>query len=114
MITWIQKYFQRHFRTVFAVLLGLIIVSFVFITNTSGGFGRADRGGLVDRPFFSYNLSLQSDQQRLFGDAGLSASLRVGPYGQLDSDQVQNYAFQRAATLHLADGDSGCGWIDVT
>ena len=36
MITWIQKYFQHHFRTIFGVLLALIIVSFVFITNTSG------------------------------------------------------------------------------
>ncbi|MEO6246870.1 MAG: peptidyl-prolyl cis-trans isomerase [Opitutaceae bacterium] len=102
MITWIQKYFQHHFRTIFAVLLALIIISFVFITNASGGFGRADRQ-MVDRPFFSYNLALQSDQQRLFGDAGLSATLRVGAYAQLDNEQVQNYAFQRAATLHLAD-----------
>ena len=37
------------------------------------------------------------------GDAGLSANLRVGAFGQLDGDQIQNYAFQRAATLHLAD-----------
>lgn len=102
MISWIQKYFQHHFRTIFAVLLALIIVSFVFITNTSGGMGQADRQ-MVDRPFFSYNLALQSDQQRLMGDAGLSASLRVGMFAQLDNEQIQNYAFQRAATLHLAD-----------
>ncbi len=102
MITWIQKYFQHHFRTIFAVLLALIIISFVFITNTSGGFGRADRQ-MVDRPFFAYNLALQSDQQRLFGDAGLSAQLRVGAFAQLENEQIQNYAFQRAATLHLAD-----------
>ncbi len=102
MITWIQKYFQHHFRTIFAVLLALIIISFVFITNASGGFGRADRR-MVDRPFLNYNLALQSDQQRLFGDAGLSATLRVGAYAQLDNEQIQNYAFQRAATLHLAD-----------
>lgn len=37
------------------------------------------------------------------GDAGLSANLRVGAFGQLDGEQIQNYAFQRAATLHLAD-----------
>ncbi len=102
MISWIQKYFQHHFRTIFAVLLALIIVSFVFITNASGGLGQADRQ-MVDRPFFGYNLGLQSDQQRLMGDAGLSANLRVGMFAQLDNEQIQNYAFQRAATLHLAD-----------
>lgn len=102
MISWIQRYFQHHFKTIFAVLLGVIIVTFIFGINASGGFGRADRA-MVDRPYFGYNLALQADQQRLVGDASLSANLRVGAFAQLDGDQIQNYAFQRAATLHLAD-----------
>ena len=102
MITWIQKYFQHHFRTIFAVLLVLIIISFIAGINASGGFGRAERQH-IDRPFFGYNLSLQPDQQRLIGDAGLSANLQMGGMGNLEAEQVQNYAFQRAATLHLAD-----------
>ena len=102
MITWIQKYFQHHFRTIFAVLLVFIIISFVVGINASGGFGRADRQH-VDRPFFGYNLGLQQDQQRLMGDAGLSASLQTGGFGQLEAEQIQNYAFTRAATLNLAD-----------
>src|SRR5215203_4260851 len=102
MISWIQRYFQHHFRMIFAVLLGVIIISFVFTIGAAPGIGRADRG-MVDREFFGYNLNLQSDQQRLMGDAGLSANLRVGAFAQLDSEQIQNYAFQRAATLHLAD-----------
>jgi peptidyl-prolyl cis-trans isomerase D len=103
MISWIQKYFQHHFKTIFAVLLGVTIIAFVFTIGASPGIGTAERRGVVDRPFFGYNLSLQSDQQRLMGDAGLSASLRLGSFAQLDGDQLQNYAFQRAATLHLAD-----------
>ena len=51
MISWIQKTFQHHFRTVFAVLLVLIIISFVVGINASGGFGQAERRH-VDRPFF--------------------------------------------------------------
>jgi peptidyl-prolyl cis-trans isomerase D len=102
MISWIQRYFQHHFRTIFAVLLALTIISFVFTIGAAPGIGRADRQ-VVDRQFFGYNLSLQSDQQRLMGDAGLSANLRVGAFGNLDNEQIQNYAFQRAATLHLAD-----------
>ncbi len=103
MITWIQKYFQHHFRIIFAVLLGGVIIAFVFTIGAAPGIGNADRRGMVDRPFFNYNLSLQADQQRLMGDAGLSANLRVGAMAQLDGEQIQNYAFQRAATLHLAD-----------
>jgi peptidyl-prolyl cis-trans isomerase D len=102
MISWIQRYFQHHFRTIFAVLLGLIIISFVFTIGAAPGIGRADRR-MIERHFFGYNLGLQSDQQRLMGDAGLSANLRVGAFGNLDNEQIQNYAFQRAATLYLAD-----------
>ena len=102
MISWIQRYFQHHFKVIFAVLLGLIIISFVFTIGAAPGIGQAERQ-VVQRHFFNYNLNLQSDQQRLMGDAGLSANLRMGGFGNLDSDQIQNYAFQRAATLHLAD-----------
>lgn len=101
MISWIQTYFQRHFRTVFAILLGVTIISFIFTIGAAPGIGRADRQ-VADRYFFDYNLNLQSDTQRLMGDASLSAMLRVGSFG-LDNEQIQNYAFQRAATLHLAD-----------
>ena len=102
MITWIQKYFQHHFRTIFAVLLALIIVSFVFTIGASPGLGSADRRH-VDRFFFGYNLGLQQDQSRLMGDAGLSANLQMGAFGNLEAEQIQNYAFQRAAALYLAD-----------
>jgi peptidyl-prolyl cis-trans isomerase D len=102
MISWIQRTFQQHFRGIFAVLLGIIIIMFVFTIGAQSSGGGRDRG-LVDRPFFGYNLGLQSDQEKLFGDASLSASLRVGMFGGLDASQIQNYAFQRAATLHLAN-----------
>ncbi len=100
MISWIQRTFQQHFKIVFAVLLGLIIISFVFTIGAAPGIGQAERA-ILKREFFGYNLSSTVDQQRLMGDAGLSANLQVG-YG-LEAEQIQNYAFQRAATLHLAD-----------
>lgn len=102
MISWIQRYFQHHFKTVFAVLLGVIIIAFVFTIGAAPGIGNAERR-LVDREFFGYNLGLERDQQRLMGDAALSANLRVGAFGGLDGEQIQNYAFHRAAALHLAD-----------
>lgn len=102
MISWIQRYFQHHFKTIFAVLLAVIIVSFVFTIGAAPGIGSGERR-VVDRYFFGYNLSLQEDQQRLMGDAGLSANLQLGSFSGLEAEQIQNYAFQRAATLHLAD-----------
>jgi peptidyl-prolyl cis-trans isomerase D len=103
MISWIQRYFQHHFKVIFVVLLAGVIIAFVFTIGAAPGIGSADRQGVADRPFFKYNLSLQSDQERLMSEAGLSANLRVGAFAQLDGEQIQNYAFQRAATLHLAD-----------
>ncbi len=102
MITWIQRYFQHHFKTIFAVLLAVTIVSFIFTIGASPGIGRGDRR-VVDRQFFGYNLSMQDESQRLMGDASLSANLQLGNVSGLEAEQIQNYAFQRAATLHLAD-----------
>jgi peptidyl-prolyl cis-trans isomerase D len=100
MITWIQKYFQHHFRTVFAVLLAGTIISFIFVYGASNGIGRAERRS-VERPYFGINLGSTEDTQRLFGDANLSAMLNLG-YAGLDNDQLQRYALQRQAALALA------------
>lgn len=101
MITWIQRSFQQHFRIIFGILLVLIIVSFIFVTNASSGLGRTSHTYLT-RDFFGYNLGSQEDQSRLFGDANLSATLQLG-YAGFGSEQLQQYAFQRIAALHLAD-----------
>jgi peptidyl-prolyl cis-trans isomerase D len=102
MISWIQKYFQHHFRTIFAVLLAVIIISFVFTIGAAPGIGQGDRR-VRERQFFSYNLNQADDQRRLVGDASVSADLQLGGFSGLNQDQLQNYAFQRAATLHLAN-----------
>lgn len=101
MISWIQRNLQQHFKLIFGVLLGLTIVSFVFVTNASSGLGRADRQTLT-REFFGHNLGSEDGQARIFGDANLSATLQLG-YAGFSSEQLQQYAFQRAAALHLAD-----------
>jgi peptidyl-prolyl cis-trans isomerase D len=101
MITWIQKYFQHHFRTVFAVLLAGTIISFVFVYSASSGIGRAERR-TVDRPYFGINLSSAEDTQRMLDDAKLSALLNMG-YSDIDNEQLQQYGLQRQAALALAD-----------
>lgn len=100
MITWIQKTFQQHFRTVFAVLLILIIVAFVFTIGAAPGVGNAGTKAL-NRPFFGLNLGAKEDQEKLFVGAQLSASLQG--YNGADNEQLYTYALQRYASLALAD-----------
>ena len=103
MISWVQKYFQHHFRIVFALVLLATIVSFIIAFGPGSTMGRAgQQRAALTREFFGYNLGSQSDQTRLFGDANLSATLQTG-YSSLESADLQNYAFQRAAALALAD-----------
>jgi peptidyl-prolyl cis-trans isomerase D len=101
MISWIQKYFQQHFRTIFAVLLALIIVSFVFTIGASGGIGHAERGA-IERPFFGANLASAADAQRVSGDAQLSVFISYG-MANVDNEQLQQYALQRFAAIALAN-----------
>lgn len=100
MISWIQKYFQHHFKTIFAVLLAVTIISFIFTIGATPGIGRAERQTL-ERRVFGYNLGSAEDQQKLFGDAAISAQLQTGYIS--DEGELQNYGFQRAALLSLAD-----------
>lgn len=102
MISWIQKYFQHHFRIIFAVLLGVLIIAFVFTIGAAPGLDTSDRP-VAERHYFSYDLNKAADQQRLFGDAQLSASLQFGAFGGISPEQIQNFALQRGAALHLAD-----------
>lgn len=101
MISWIQKTFQQHFRVIFLVLLVMIIIAFVFTIGASPGLGEAGTKAL-DRPFYGLNLGNQEDQQRLFRDAGVSVFLQAG-FSALGGEQLQAYALQRHAALHLAD-----------
>ncbi len=101
MISWIQRNFQQHFRTIFGVMLAVIIISFIFTIGSTPGIGRGEDRTRA-RPFFGYNLESPDDQHRIFGDAQLSIYLHYGfPIGA--GSQLEQYAFQRTATLALAD-----------
>ena len=103
MISWIQKYFQHHFRIVFALVLLATIVSFIIAFGPGSNLTRASQQrAALTREFFGYNLGSQEDQGRLFGDGNLSATLQTGNTS-LDSNDLQNYSLQRAAALALAD-----------
>lgn len=101
MFTWIQRYFQRHFGIICVLILAAMAVPLVVVFTPSSGIGQGDRT-IASRTVFGYNLASQEDQTRLFGDANLSATMQLG-YAGINGEQLQQYALQRAAALHLAD-----------
>lgn len=101
MISWIQLTFQKHFRSMFAILLVFIIVSFVIYFAPGMGLGMGTAPRVPARTFFGVNLSSEEDSSRLFGDASLSVFLQAG-YPALDQDRMQEYALTRHAGLSIA------------
>ncbi len=102
MISWIQKYFQKHFRLVFvAVLLAVGLPMIVIYSSSGSGSGGGDIK-VLERPFFNVNLANQEQARRVFTDGELSAYLRAG-YGALQGGQLQQYSLQRVAGLAVAD-----------
>lgn len=100
MITWIQQTFQHHFRTLFAVLLAVTIISFVVTIGASPGL-RGGQRKVVKQPFFDLNLSSEEDKKKLFGDAQLSVYLLIGFIP--DEGRLQEYALARYASIDLAN-----------
>jgi peptidyl-prolyl cis-trans isomerase D len=103
MISWIQRYFQKHFALVFIVILIAVAVPMVFIYSASGGTGGGrESGRLLEQPFFGLNLGNADQARRIFSDAAWSIRLKAG-YDALQGEQAQQYALQRVAGLALAD-----------
>lgn len=100
MISWIQRYFQRHFRLVFLAVLVAVALPMVFIYSASGGMGDSRGSKLMERPFFGQNLGNAEHARRIFADGNLSAQLR-GDYSAMQNPQ--QYALLRVAGLALAD-----------
>jgi len=101
MFTWIQRYFQRHFGIIIVVILAAMAIPLIVVfTPSAGGIGRGNQFA-QKRDVFGYNLASVEDQSRLIGDASLSVMLQMGYVGLAD-EQLQEYALQRAAALHLA------------
>jgi peptidyl-prolyl cis-trans isomerase D len=104
MISWIQRSFQHHFKVVFGVLLTVTIISFIFTIGAAPGIGRAGPKTLKQQ-FFGHDLTRQGASDQLFSDASISVQLMAGfgALSNIDSADLQRYAYQRAAALALAD-----------
>ncbi len=103
MISWLQTRFQKHYQVLFFVLLAVLIVSFVFTIGEFPGLGSgSSQPTAKQRNFFGVPLNSEREQRHFFEAAQLSAYLQTGR-PRYNSEQIQNYAFQRATALHLAD-----------
>tara|TARA_B110000037_G_scaffold143810_1_gene162584 strand:- start:483 stop:2117 length:1635 start_codon:yes stop_codon:yes gene_type:complete len=103
MISWLQTNLQKHFRFVFILLLGGVIIAFVF---TGGeGLGGGNSGRDTDISFYDLELSSAQKRDQFIQRARLSAFLNVG-YQQISDTQIENYAFNRATALYLANKHS--------
>ncbi|HVZ63459.1 MAG TPA: peptidyl-prolyl cis-trans isomerase [Lacunisphaera sp.] len=100
MISWIQRYFAKHFKVVFLLILAAMAIPLIVIFSPSGG-GRAS-SQVKERMFFNVNLGNEETASRIGTDASLSAELKAG-YSALQGAQLQEYALERVAGLALAD-----------
>ncbi|RKX35490.1 MAG: hypothetical protein DRP71_03350 [Verrucomicrobia bacterium] len=101
MISWLQTRFQKHYQVLFIVLLAVIIVAFVFTIGAAPGIGRADQTG-ARREVFGTSLTTEQDQRDFFEVAQISAYLQTGSRS-IGGTEIQDYAFQRAATISIAN-----------
>lgn len=102
MISWIQRYFHKHFKLVFIMILVAMGLPMVVIYSTSGsGIGQTG-ARVLQRPFFNVNLGNEEEARRVFTDGNLSAQLKAG-YAALQGAQLQQYSLQRIAGLAIAD-----------
>ena len=99
MISWLQTNLQKHFRFLFIILLGVVIVAFVFTIGAAPGIGDG-RQNIPNLRFFDVELTTESQRQKFFNEAYYSSLLSGTPMSQ---DQLNQYAFNRAAALHLAN-----------
>ena len=99
MISWLQTNLQKHFRFLFIILLGVVIVAFVFTIGAAPGIGDG-RQNIPNLRFFDVELTTESQRQKFFNEAYYSSLLSGAPMSQ---DQLNQYAFNRAAALHLAN-----------
>ncbi|GEM_PF-655572 len=99
MISWLQTNLQKHFRFLFVILLGVVIVAFVFTIGAAPGIGDG-RQNIPNLRFFEVELTTDSQRQQFFNEAYYSSLLSGAPMNQ---QQLNQYAFNRAAALHLAN-----------
>ena len=102
MFSWLQTNFQKHYQILFAVLLVIIIFAFVFTIGDFAGIDSLNKERTANHRFYEFDLKTEEQKAAFFQDAALSAYIQFRGE-RLPSEQIQDYAFNRAAALHLAN-----------
>lgn len=106
MITWIQVILQKHHKVVFTILLGVIIVAFVFTIGSSIPFlGDRQARRVETKDVFGYNFEDPATMQMLSRQAEIELFLR-GAGGRISQDMIK-YAVARYAYLSSLAEKSG-------
>ncbi len=101
MITWIQEKLHKHLRSIFIVLLAIIITSFVFTVGRSPGIGRAHQE-VKPLDYYGYNLRSAKDMEFLQTAALISCQMNSG-MPPSNEEQLATLIQMRPPLLHLAD-----------
>jgi peptidyl-prolyl cis-trans isomerase D len=103
MITWIQLRTQKHIKLIFAFLLVVMVVPFVFTIGNQSFFGSHDDSHYKTKDFYGYNLASQNTTAYLEQTARMSAMFSreqmAGPNHMYDTER---YSKERAAALTMA------------
>lgn len=99
MISNIQNVLQKHYKWLLTILLGVIIVSFVFTYGASSGISTSGKNRKIE--FYGFNLNSEEDQKTLFQGAELSIFLNTGTPLQTNG-QLEQAALSRAILIRLA------------
>jgi hypothetical protein len=104
MFYWIQTYLTKHFKWILAILVVVMIISFVFTIGNFSPLGGNSGPSYQEQPFLGYDLNSAADQEEIFGAGQISLSLIYPSYfGQPSGEQVQDYSLSRTALLHIAN-----------
>lgn len=101
MISLLQRLLSKHYKWMFAVLLVIIIIPFVFTVGSSPGIVKGNPDS-EPMPFYGYDLHSEADVQELGMATNLSFLLFTGQDIQ-DPMMLEQMSLARAAVLGLAD-----------
>lgn len=100
MITWIQNLLLKRGRSVILLILGVIIVAFVFTIGESPGIVTGERQ--VEDRFFGVNLRDPAEQEQLSLRAEISHFLNTGSFPRSQEIISRDITF-RLVLLDMAD-----------
>lgn len=100
MISWLQRVLQRHYKWLFSIMLGIIIIAFVFTIGGSPGIGRG-KYSTEKQMYYGINLNDPEIVHELFRNANLSNILNTGK-NIANNQAAENLALSRPVLLELA------------